>query len=322
MTKSKAFVVGGGGETGRAIVEALLQDAHFEVTCSVRSPAAAHSALRTFRQQHGLKIVTANPLNDSVEYLASLLQGFDVVIVAVNAFSLSVQIPLIDASVKAGVKRFVPTNWGTPCPRGGIMDMRDEKEEIHDHIFRHRLGFTIIDVGTWYQVSFPRVPSGRLDYAAFDPSNEIYGDGETPNMLIDERDVGRITAQIIKDPRTLNKRVYCYGQILSQKEVGTIIRQKTGEELDLESVSAADIYDRIATARKAYAAEPQDWMKQVQLCQALYLPSKYLRGDNTPECSEYLGYISAHDLYPDFQYKAFEDFVDELLQGSVKKPYT
>jgi hypothetical protein len=119
------------------------------------------------------------------------------------------------------------------------MDMRDEKEEIHDHIFRQGLGFTIIDVGTWYQVSFPRVPSGRLDYAAFDPSNEIYAGGDMPNMLIDERDVGRITAQILKDPRTLNKRVYTYGEVLSQNDVCRIIEQKTGEKPELEHVSAS-----------------------------------------------------------------------------------
>jgi hypothetical protein len=115
--------------------------------------------------------------------------------------------------------------------------MRDRKEEVHDHIFQQRLGFTIIDVGNWYQVSFPRVPSGRFEYAAINPSNEVYAGGTTPNMLMHQRDVGRITVQIIKDDRTLNKRVYACSEVLSQNDIYAIIEEKTGEKLQLKPVS-------------------------------------------------------------------------------------
>lgn len=175
-------------------------------------------------------------LSGPIQEIVALLQGIDTIISAIFPLNVADQIPLINAAVQAGVKRFVPCNWGPPAARGGIMELRDLKEEVHDHIFRQRLGFTIIDVGFWYQASFPRVPSGKFDYAAFFPINELYAGGTAPNMLIDKRDVGRITVKIIKDERTLNKRVYAYGDLLSQNEIHAIIEEKTGEKLELTYV--------------------------------------------------------------------------------------
>lgn len=176
------------------------------------------------------------------EHLVTLLRGIDTVISSLVASALPQQIPLVDAAVKAGVKRFVPCNWATPAPRG-ILTLRDQKEEVHDHIFRHGLGYTIIDVGYWYQISFLRVPSGKFDYITLLPAREIRAGGTAPNMLIDKRDLGKITARTIKDERTLNKKVYVYGEVLSQNEIRAIIEEKTGETTDVYEVSQ----DHIAT---------------------------------------------------------------------------
>lgn len=165
-----------------------------------------------------------------------MLQGIDTVISCMSPMALKDQIPLVDAAVQAGVKRFAPCNWATPSARGGILDLKDVKEEVNDHIFQHRLGFTIIDIGFWYQASIPRVPSGKFDSAIVMPINDVYADGVTPNMLIDVRDVGKITAQIIKDQRTLNRRVIAYGEVLSQNVIHEIIEDKTKERLELTVV--------------------------------------------------------------------------------------
>lgn len=175
-------------------------------------------------------------LDDPIEELITLLQDIDTVISCISPASMKLQIPLIDAAVKAGVKRFLPCNLGTPSARG-ILALRDVKEEIHDHVFRQKVGFTIIDVGFWYQASIPRVPSGRFDSAIFMPLNDVYSGGSTPNMLIDARDVGKMVARIIKDERTLNKRVIAYGDVMSQNEIHDCIEDKTGEKLELVEVT-------------------------------------------------------------------------------------
>ena len=180
----------------------------------------------------------AGDFTTSVQELISLLKGIDIVISVIFPINARDQVPLIDAAFEAGVKRFLPCNWGTSVARGGIMDLHDLKEEVHDHMFRKRLGFTIIDIGYWYQSSFPLVPSGRFDYAAFKPLNEVYAGGTARNMLIDKRDVGTITVRVIKDARTLNKRVYAYGEVLTQNEIHALIEKKTGEKLNLPAVSA------------------------------------------------------------------------------------
>jgi hypothetical protein len=49
-------------------------------------------------------------LNDPLEYIVPLLQGIEIVISCMSPPALKDQIPLVDAAVQAGVKRFVPCN--------------------------------------------------------------------------------------------------------------------------------------------------------------------------------------------------------------------
>jgi hypothetical protein len=92
-------------------------------------------------------------------------------------------------------------------------------------------------VGFWYQLSIPRVPSGKLDYALVLPLNEVFGDGDAPNLLIDKRDIGVFVAKIVGDERTINQKVVCYGQELSQNEIVKIVGEKSGEKLEITHVS-------------------------------------------------------------------------------------
>lgn len=279
-------------------------------------------------------------LSDSPEKLAELLVGIDTVILSIFAFDVGVEAPLIQAASMAHVKRFVPCGFGTPCPRGGIMALRDLKEEVHDKIFASHLGFTIIDVGYWYEISFPRVPSGKFDYAAMVPRNIVIEGGTAPNMLIAKKDVGSLTAKIIKDDRTLNKRVFVCGDILTQNEINAMVEEKTGEKLALTTVSrdpeipkisstrtnnkqqsAEDVRKNLEAMKRAVEEDPSNLANKYRLSNAQYNFSKYVRGDNTPEMAEYLGYIDGRKLYPDYQFQKFSGFVDDLAAGKVQRPY-
>jgi hypothetical protein len=258
MPKQTVFLVGATGETGGSILNALIEDGSFvcslpfspcrhqtshadntckDITCFIRCISAPKPSTENLKAL-GLKVVTGD-LSDPISTLASLLIGIDTVISVLFPLYIHEQIPLVDAAVLAGVKRFVPCNFTTPCPRGGIFSLRDAKELVHDHIFRARMGFTIIDVGYWYQSTFPRVPSGRFDYAAFMPINSLYAGGTARNMITDKMDVGKTTVLCIKDDRTLNKRVYAYGEVLSQNDITAIVEKKSGEKLEMTPVRAS-----------------------------------------------------------------------------------
>jgi hypothetical protein len=276
-------------------------------------------------------------LEDPIETLVALLHGIDIVICSMSPAALKLQIPLVDAAVAAGVKLFLPCNFGTPVARG-ILATRDAKEEVHDHIFRHHLDFTIVDTGFWYQANIPRIPSGKFDNAIFMPAKEVYAGGLTPNMLIDARDVGRIVVRIIKDKRTLNKRVMAYGAVLSQNQIHEIIEEKTGEKpdltqvrdthkpidrstADLRQVSDSEALARLQARQEAFAANPELRANRFLLAAAQYAITKYVRGDNRPENARYLGYVDANELFPDFRYTRYGEFVDDLMAGTIGRPY-
>lgn len=87
-------------------------------------------------------------------------------------------------------------------------------------------------MGWWYEISPPRVPSGRADYGLLAPVTHLVGDGSVPSALTMVQDIGRYVARIIADPRTLNKMVFVHNEVWTQQQIFDKVEELSGEKLE------------------------------------------------------------------------------------------
>lgn len=102
-TITKVAIAGAKGDLGEPVFEQLLK-AGFQITVITRK-GSSHIWPSN---------ITVKEVNyDSLDSLTEALQGQDAVVSTITTSSLSAQINLIDAAVKAGVKRFIPSEFGS-----------------------------------------------------------------------------------------------------------------------------------------------------------------------------------------------------------------
>lgn len=87
-------------------------------------------------------------------------------------------------------------------------------------------------------------------------------------------------------------------------------------------VSNEQIEAELATAKRRMADRPADPRSRLGMYKAQYAHSKYVRQDNQPKVAEQLGYLDARELYPDVKPVSFREFLAELLDGKIEKPYS
>jgi hypothetical protein len=116
-----------------------------EVTTLVR-PSSANKPEVQDLLKRGVKLLIAD-ISSPPNELALLLSGTDIFISAIFGMALLSQMNIVTAAKKAGVKRFVLCGFATVCPAGGVMMLRDQKEEVLSHIKQLFLPDTFIDVG-------------------------------------------------------------------------------------------------------------------------------------------------------------------------------
>ncbi|KKA24426.1 phenylcoumaran benzylic ether reductase [Rasamsonia emersonii CBS 393.64] len=320
MAQKKVLVLGATGETGASIVNALLEAGKFEVSALVRPSSAEKPAVKALRDRN-VDIRVVDITTDSVEAIAQKLSDIHTVISAIAPNAHLAQLRLVDAAKVAGVKRFVPCAFATAAPSGGIMVIRDEKEAVFQHLWKQYIPYTIIDVGYWHQLSFPRLPSGRLDYAMVTPSPAtFYGDPDIPTAVTDLRDVGRYVALIIEDDRTLNQKVFVYGDLITQRGAAELVEKLSGEKIGpINHVTPEELLAQIDSLKATFDPNDTSLARKIPLIGAQYNYSKFVRGDNQPERAAYLGYLDGRKLYPDFQPISFEAFLKEVVDGKAKK---
>jgi putative NADH-flavin reductase len=95
------IVLGASGSVGPTIVDALVK-AGFNVTVLSRE-----SSTKTF--PCGIKVIRTDYTRKS---LVSAFINQDTVISAISSVSTQMQISLIDAAIEAGVRRFIPSEYG------------------------------------------------------------------------------------------------------------------------------------------------------------------------------------------------------------------
>lgn len=321
MSSLRVSLLGATGQTGRSILEGLLAEKNLNLTVEalVRPSSAEKPSVKNLAER-GVTVRIAD-LSGPSEALVSALTGVDILISAITAGSQLQQRSLASAAKAAGVKRFLPCGFTTVAPAGDVMKLRDDKEEIYAYVKEIGLPYTVVDVGYWYQISFPRLPSGKVDYAMMIPNSDIHGDGEALNILTDKRDIGRFVARIIADARTVNQYVYTWGEVLTENEIFGMLEDMSGEKIERNHISNAEVEATVAAAKKHLAGNPEDFMAHVGIWKAQYAHSKYVRRDNQPKVAKELGYLDARELYPDFKPISFRAFLAELLDGKGEKPY-
>ena len=124
-------------------------------------------------QERGAEVLVHPDLTKaSHDELVALFKGADIVVSALTAYLLDTQRPLFAAAKDAGVKRVVPCDWSSHAPPGAMLlqdmvcvvhipacssirltDRQFQKYDIQKYIRELGLGYTVIEVGIWLQVS-------------------------------------------------------------------------------------------------------------------------------------------------------------------------
>ena len=134
-TIKKVIIIGAGGRLGSVILSSFQADARFQISVLSRTSSAS-----SFPSDIEVRKVADDYPEAQV---VAAFQGQDAVISAMSLANVGQQRVLVDAAVKAGVKRFVPSDFGGDtfnekaasilpnyfAPKLAIMDHLKEKEK-------------------------------------------------------------------------------------------------------------------------------------------------------------------------------------------------
>lgn len=110
----RVAILGPTGQIGHAILLALLTGTSHEVIqlVSPQSEDKARSVALASEQSERITTAPVDLLGSDIDHIATILDGVDVVVSALNGKALDAQGKVQDAAAKAGVRRFYPSEYG------------------------------------------------------------------------------------------------------------------------------------------------------------------------------------------------------------------
>ncbi|KAL7897346.1 hypothetical protein HDV64DRAFT_269619 [Trichoderma sp. TUCIM 5745] len=234
-------IAGSTGILGPSVVEAFQKSGHFNITLLTR----ANKIDAVKARFPNVKVASID--YDSPESLAKALENQDAVVSALNHELHEPQIALIDAAIKAGVKRFVPSEYGADA---SIQEVRDipylrSKGIVQDYITKSGLSYTFLYTGPFLEWGF----RGFF----LNPDNadaHVWNGGDIPIGTTLLSDVGLAIVNILLKPsETENRHLYVASRLATQNEILAAVRE-THPEIKF-SVVPRDLDSSLAAAWEA-----------------------------------------------------------------------
>lgn len=229
-------VIGASGTIGKAILDALVKSGKFSVTVTTRKDSSA-----TFPDQ-----VKVEKTDYSDSSLAQIFQGQDAVVSAITGGALSEQHKIIDAAVKAGVKRFLPSEFGTDttnkngrdiCPvftaKMDVIDRLEAKARENSNF-----SWTAVATGLFFDFCLRSAFLG-IDLKA--QTANIWGSGDQRWSTTNVETVGKSVVGVLERPaETKNRFVWVESFSTSQNDVVAALEKTTGKRWQVNKVKTAD----------------------------------------------------------------------------------
>ena len=241
------LVVGVTGNVGKSTVKALLEE-QFQVTGLSRQPSAA-----------GLPASVKYIQTDySQSSLLAAFKGQDAVISTVSSVvpgALELQKTLINAAVAAGVKIFVPSEYGVDTSNRSAPDyipFLAGKIAVADYLKEQqdKIAWIALITGSLFDwgLNIPTFAGWNVDARTV----TLYDGGATPYEATTLDQVGRAIAKSLKKPGlTKNQYVYVNSFTVTQCEVLRALEKVTGDKFSVSHSTVEDLWQSGAAQVKA-----------------------------------------------------------------------
>ncbi|KAK6209709.1 isoflavone reductase [Colletotrichum tabaci] len=224
MTYQKILLLGSTGSLGTKVLEALIANGSFEVAVLLRKALPETPS--------GVKATVVD--FDSADALTASMRGQDVVIDATAAADPQVSIRLMDAAASAGVKRFIPSEFGIDYTNRKVRSLPvfQGKDAAMHHLQKlagdGRLSFTAIsnyaflDWALW---------TGFLNIDLANKKVDLMNDGSVRMYCTVLSSVATaVVTSILKSEETKNRICYIYNIHKSQAELAALAQEALGAE--------------------------------------------------------------------------------------------
>ncbi|RAH67847.1 aromatic alcohol reductase [Aspergillus aculeatinus CBS 121060] len=227
-------IVGAGGNLGPHVLKAFLSADEFRVTVLSRD-----SSTSVFPE--GVPVIRSDYSHES---LVSAFQDQDAVISVVGRGGYAAQQNLVDAALAAGVKRFIPAEFGNNSADErvrALAPMLEGKKAKVDYLRARedQMSWTTVITGAFFDYA---LKIGFLGFNLQTHEATIYDDGVTPGSVSTLSQIGRALVAILRHAElTKNQYVYVESFTVTQNEVLAALERATGGKKSTERFNQGDL---------------------------------------------------------------------------------
>lgn len=209
---------------GSAILPQLLEKG-FEVTLFTRSKSSVNDV------PSGVHVAEVD--YSSLSSLTEAMKGKDVVICTITSSAIPEQKVIIDAAIQAGVKRFIPADFGALSTDPGAKDLpihvsvTQIRQYLSEKAEDGQIDYTVFSNGLFLELifSFPFV----FDYA--NRKVELIDNGENPFSVTTVASIGKVVANALKNPEgTKNRIIFIHDMTVTQAQLVRLVKKHSSPE--------------------------------------------------------------------------------------------
>lgn len=256
------------GWLGSAILEQLVNSG-FQVTVlsrTARSVDEPPSSVKTVQVDYS-----------SIDSLVAALQGQDAVVSTVGSSGISAQKTVIDASIQAGVRRFIPSDFGALTTRPGAESLPlnalwiDIQKYLKEKALSGQIEYTLFAVGPFLEfvMSMPFLTDLQTQTAP------LYDNGEHTFSSTSVSSVAKAVAGALKNAaETKNRLVSVHDIVLTQNKVLNLAKKYSGPDLKWVE-NPVDAAAELGTILENTKQSDLDLFKTLALLKAALLGGKF-----------------------------------------------
>ncbi|KAK3949717.1 hypothetical protein QBC32DRAFT_266174 [Pseudoneurospora amorphoporcata] len=241
-TINTVAVLGGTGNLGTHIVRALLVGG-FTVTILTRSGSTSSKPSFTPYTVTFTEVDYSSPSS-----LQSAFKGQDAVVSVLATAAVQEQKKIVDAAIAAGVKRFVPSEFGVNTRQKGVEktkigELLAGKREVVDYLIQKEgtgLTWTGLSTGFFFESA---LSNGLTGIDAKNGKATIIDSGTELWPASLQSHIGRAVSEILRHPDlTKNSYLSTASFNVSQNQLLAITEELTGKKLSVTHVDSKDIH--------------------------------------------------------------------------------